>query len=130
MIKKLYGMRWGIETSFRELKYAIGLVNLHSRKTELIRQEIYAGLTMYNFCERITGMVVIEQKEKNEYEYQVNYTMAIHICRDFFALGNKYRFSVLDDIAKYVLPIIPGRRRSSKCYVKTKDAISFIYRVA
>ena len=24
-IKKVYAMRWGIETSFRELKYAIGL---------------------------------------------------------------------------------------------------------
>ena len=28
-IKELYRMRWGIETSFRDLKYSIGLVNLH-----------------------------------------------------------------------------------------------------
>jgi len=25
-IKKLYAMRWGIETSFRELKYTVGLI--------------------------------------------------------------------------------------------------------
>ena len=31
-IKYLYHLRWGIETSFRELKYALGLVNLHSKK--------------------------------------------------------------------------------------------------
>ena len=30
-IKKLYAMRWGIETSFRELKYAIGLACFHSK---------------------------------------------------------------------------------------------------
>lgn len=31
-IKKLYQLRWGIETSFRELKYAIGLTSFHARK--------------------------------------------------------------------------------------------------
>ena len=31
-IKKLYKMRWSEETSFRELKYTIGLVNRHSSK--------------------------------------------------------------------------------------------------
>ncbi|MFQ8955335.1 MAG: transposase [Mediterraneibacter gnavus] len=31
-IKKVYAMRWGIETSFRELKYAIGLCCFHSKK--------------------------------------------------------------------------------------------------
>jgi len=64
VIKELYHMRWGVETSFRELKYAISLVNLHAKKDELIKQEIFANLIMYNFCERITGAVVVEQKKK------------------------------------------------------------------
>ena len=33
-IKELYHMRWGIETSFRELKYAIGLTSFHSKKRD------------------------------------------------------------------------------------------------
>ena len=33
-IKELYHKRWGIETSIRELKYAIGLSALHSKKRE------------------------------------------------------------------------------------------------
>ncbi|WP_027421931.1 transposase [Lachnobacterium bovis] len=41
-IKKLYSMRWGIETSFRDLKYPLGLLNFHARKTDLIYQEISA----------------------------------------------------------------------------------------
>ena len=31
-IKRLYGLRWGIETSFRELKYTLGSKNFHSKK--------------------------------------------------------------------------------------------------
>lgn len=31
-LKDIYWMRWGIETSFRQLKYTIGLVDFHSKK--------------------------------------------------------------------------------------------------
>lgn len=31
-LRKLYNMRWGIETSFRDIKYAAGLLFFHSRK--------------------------------------------------------------------------------------------------
>ena len=31
-IKELYHMRWGIETSFRELKHTLGISDLHSKK--------------------------------------------------------------------------------------------------
>ena len=31
-LKQLYGMRWGIETSFRELKYTVGLLHFHAKK--------------------------------------------------------------------------------------------------
>ena len=42
-IKKLYEWRWGIERSFRELKYTIGLTNFHAKKVEYILQEIFFG---------------------------------------------------------------------------------------
>ena len=38
-IKELYHARWGIETSFRELKYGIGLVNLHGKKDDFVKQD-------------------------------------------------------------------------------------------
>ena len=56
-------MRWGIETSFRELKYTVGLQHFHAKKVEFVHQEIFARLTMYNFYELITQSVVIQQKE-------------------------------------------------------------------
>ena len=38
-IKKLYNKRWGIETSFRQVKYAIGLNVLHSKKENLFNRK-------------------------------------------------------------------------------------------
>lgn len=35
-LRELYARRWGIETSFRELKYTVGLIHLHSRKSDLV----------------------------------------------------------------------------------------------
>ena len=37
-LKKLYHMRWGIETAFRELKYTLGLLHFHAKKVEFIYQ--------------------------------------------------------------------------------------------
>ena len=49
-LKTLYHMRWNIETSFRNLKYALALVYLHSVNRDFIIQEIYAKLILYNFA--------------------------------------------------------------------------------
>lgn len=127
-IKELYHLRWGIETSFRELKYAIGLISFHSKKVENITQEIFAKLVMYNFCELITMHVVIQQK-KTKHSYQVNFTRAIHICRYYFKCQSDISPPDVEAlIRKYILPIRDGRKDSRK--VKAKAVVSFLYRVA
>ena len=52
-IRELYHLRWGIETSFRDLKYTLGLVNLHGKSDAFAGQEIYASLTAFNFASRV-----------------------------------------------------------------------------
>ena len=125
-LKKLYGMRWGIETSFRDLKYTIGLLHFHSKKVEYILQEIFASLIMYNFSELITSHVVIE-KGTRKYEYNVNFSVAVHICREFLLKVN-IPPDIESLIARYITPIRPGRSRPRE--MKVKQAISFMYRVA
>lgn len=127
-IKELYHLRWGIETSFRELKYAIGLVNFHAKKEDFIKQEIFARLIMYNFCERITLHVVIKQSKKNKWTYQANFTMGIHICVDFFRHRGKEPPDVEKLISRYILPVREGRADVRK--LKPKSAVFFLYRVA
>lgn len=127
-LKKLYHMRWGIETSFRELKYSIGLANFHAKKVEYITQEVFARLVMYNFCEIITSHVIIKQKP-TKYGYQANFTVAIHVCKHFVrCLNNVPPPDVEALIEKNVLPIREGRQAPRK--IKHKTVVSFNYRVA
>lgn len=125
-LKALYAMRWGIETSFRDLKYTIGLLHFHSKKTEHVLQEIFAALTMYNFSELITRSVVIQQGKK-KFVYQANFSDAAYICRQFFR-SNMSPPVVEALIARFISPIRPNRHRPRVLTGKT--AVSFIYRVA
>ena len=45
-IKELYHLRREIETNYRELKYDLDLNTLHSKKRNLIEQEIYTKMTL------------------------------------------------------------------------------------
>ena len=125
-IKKLYASRWGIETSFRDLKYTVGLLNFHSKKVMCILQEIYAHMIMYNFAEMITSHVVIEKKQR-KYTYKANFSVATHICRLFYR--EKTTPPDLEAIiAKNLIPIRPDRHRERN--VKAKIFQGFLYRVA
>jgi hypothetical protein len=127
-IKEIYHLRWGIETSFRELKYAIGLHNLHSRKVDYIKQEIFAKVTMYNYCEAIITQIIIKQSNKGKL-YQVNFTLAIFICREYMS---NHRHLKPPDIVlliqRNLLPVRPGRHDPRK--VSVQKPVSFLYRVA
>lgn len=127
-LKELYYLRWGIETSFRQLKYGIGLVNLHTKKAEHIKQEIFAKLVLYNFCAIITTHALI-QKKKKKYYYQLNFTLAITICKHFLRCKED---TVPPDvealIQKELLPVRSNRKYPRK--IHNKAPVSFIYRVA
>ena len=125
-IKKIYQMRWGIETSFRELKYSIGLVNLHAKKRNFIRQEIFARLIMYNFCSMVIAQIVIKQKSTKHY-YQANFTMAVQVCK-LFLRGKAPPGKVETLIQKHILPIRENRANARN--ISAKTFVSFTYRVA
>lgn len=44
---------------FRDLKYKLGLVNLHGMSDAFAEQEIYAALTAFSFASRVCQEVVI-----------------------------------------------------------------------
>ena len=125
-LKELYALRWGIETSFRDLKHTIGLLNFHSKKTEFVLQEVFAAFVMYNYAEVITQSVIVRRDGK-KYQYQVNFTEAVYICRQFF-LSRIPPFHVEALISKYIVPIRPERHVTRNLTVK--PVVSFLYRVA
>ena len=126
-IKELYHMRWGIETAYREIKYHLDLNTLHSKKRNLIQQEIYAKLILYNFCRRITKDIKIKEEKKRKYEQQLNYVRAYHIIRYFLKeKSRKIPLHIESMIAKEIQPIRRNRQNQRK--VKPKSPVSFNYR--
>ena len=129
-LKALYIRRWGIETSFRELKYAVGLTHFHSKKPEYIKQEVWARLILYNFCETIVTHAVIAKKH-TKHAYQVNFTLAIQICRHFLRqMSLEAPMDVDTLIRRHVLPVRENRKATCRHKVNFRKPISFIYRVA
>lgn len=125
-LKRLYAMRWGIETSFRYLKYTIGLSFLHSKKPVYILQEIFSRLTMYNFSQLITACVAL-QKNTRKYTYQVNFAAAVHLCRQLLrGVLDPSALEIL--IARLISPVRPNRSFPRK--LAPKGFVGFPYRVA
>ena len=125
-LKKMYSYRWGIETSFRDLKYTVGLLDFHSKKVACIQQEIYARLIMYYFAEMITSQVSIRKKQR-KHVYKANFSVAVHMCRLYYR--GKVTLPVLETIiAKNLVPIRPNRHRERN--LSSSGFHSFLYRVA
>lgn len=124
-LKDLYHLRWDEETSFRDLKYPLCLKAFHSQKYEYIIQEVWARAILYNFCSEIAMAVEIPEK-KRKYVYQVNYSEAIKICRDFLRIHDGTTLDVESLIAQNILPVRPGRTFPRQA--RFKLPISFCYR--
>lgn len=129
-IKKLYYARWGIESSFRKLKYTIGLCNFHSYKPGYIEQEIWAKLIAYNITEAMINNTVLE-KHDTKHEYKVNFTMAAHICRVFLRLTTeKDQYDVMSLLQKELIPIRNERQYPRLQTAHFRKPRYFIYRAA
>lgn len=108
-LKHWYHMRWGIETSFRDLKHSIGAINFLSKKVDYIEQEIWSRLILFDFC-AIIALHVVLKKKATKYVYQLNFSMAMKICHHFISLhSGAPPPDVVGLIGKFTLPIRPLR---------------------
>lgn len=124
-IRKLYHMRWGIETSFRQLKYHVGMIYFHSRKYSLILQEIYSSLIMFDFCQAITAHVAHKDLGKKHVQ-QTNAAQAIRICMEFYKRVKTNVINVEKLIGRYLQPVRPDRHFKRK--MRGQTAEFFVYR--
>lgn len=127
-IRKLYHMRWGIETSFRDLKYTLGLVNLHGKSDKFAEQEIYASLIAFNYTSRICHEVVIRQPKEGILAYKVNFKMAVMLCKEYLRTPKADGDKLMEIIARHTVPIRPDRQDQRN--LRTKGFPGFVYRVA
>jgi len=124
-LKKLYASRWGIETSFRDLKYSVSLVNFHAKKKEGILQEIFARFTNFNFCRWVISQVAIDNSHKKQ-RYKVCFSDAAYACRLFFN-SSLSSLQLKNYLKKHLYIIRPNRKYPRK--IKAQSVVDFIYRV-
>ena len=127
MLKQLYALRWGVETSFCDLKYTVGFASFQPKKVDHVLQEIFARLTMYNFSELITACAVVRSVPGRNLVYQADFSAAVHICREFFR-GNVHPPDVEAVISRFLSPVRPDRKRNRN--LSPKGVVSLLYRVA
>ncbi len=132
-IKELYHMRWGLEVSFRHLKYSVDLSALHARKRQSIQQEIWARLILYNMSFILIQHIVKEKADKagkqKKHTYSFNKTRVIHLCRDYFRLRKRKGGDPPDleaHILNEVLPIRPDRKNERN--LRAQRVVCFNYR--
>ena len=124
-LKDLYAYRWGIETSFRDLKYSIGLTHFHAKKKEGILQEIYARFINFNVCKWLTSHVAIKTSKLKQ-AYKICFSDAVYACRKF--LRDKLTsFQLETYITKHLSIVRPNRTFQRK--IKRKAPVSFTCRV-
>lgn len=85
-LKALYWKRWSIETSFRSLKYALSLVYLHSVNRDLIIQEIFAKMLLYNITSLIhtyaqNSKELLERNRNKKHQYNVSFDDTVPIAK-------------------------------------------------
>lgn len=112
-IRAIYGMRWGVETSFRKLKLNIGASDLHSRRAALVAQEIYARMVLYDFCAAIaryaSTLPQVAGKRGKKHAHRVNFADAARSCCAFLR-GRARGPDVVELVAGSTSPVRPGRR--------------------
>lgn len=80
-MKEMYHKRWDIETSFRELKYALGGINFHSKKDDFIKMELFAHFIMFNAVSRSIACVSVPQTN-HKYPHAIDFKMACLIVSE------------------------------------------------
>ena len=107
-VQEIYRLRWGVETSFRHLKHTIGLSGFHSKKAENILQEIFARLTMFNFCSILADRIPIPRHAR-KYDYRLNFSAVTVVAAAILSRGSLSPPAVEALMRKFLLPVRPGR---------------------
>ena len=106
-LRQLYQMRWGIETSFRYLKYNICLTSFHSIRRDFIIQEIYARVILYNLTMLLKHTVSVPVGA-GKYQRKVSVSDAVHTCRELL-LGRINASMARRFLLRYLTDIRPDR---------------------
>ena len=148
-LKEFYHLRWkNIENAFRVLKWDNHLAQMHCKKDNSARQEIFARLAMYNIVsciirvaesaepilreiKELRNVALGDDKERKDEEgtkhpMAINRRFATHLICDFFRNMDDITFDVIGMLLRYKCPVRNGR--SYKRDMRNIGFAAFFYR--
>lgn len=126
-MKKLYHMRWDIESSFRKLKYDLSAVSFHSKKPAFQAIELYSQLIMFNVVNRITSHIQIS-RDNRKWVYEIDFKMVTAIVRKYYTMPrNGDSKQMAQEIKRYIHPI--RKNRQFKRNLRSQGAVGLNYRI-
>lgn len=130
-IGELYSMRWGIETTYDDLKNKLSVENFTGTKSILLEQDIYATIYLCNIMNDVMLEAQMELEQKKElgvkHVMAINKNIAIGIMKEelihFILEKNEQRRSakmdiIVNEIKQNLLPVRKGRH-----YPRTKGLL-------
>ena len=132
-IADIYHARWGIETSFRSLKFDLSLLHFHSGKMQFILQEFFASFIIYNFASLISSCVpehiTTPRKKPVASRCHVNFALAVSVAICFL-LVRISPHDVLSRLRSSMIPFRPGRPNTRKNRMNNQSAKPYNYRAS
>jgi hypothetical protein len=117
-LKELYGLRWGVETSFSALKHKAELENFSGKSIKVVKQDYYAKLFILNYTALLIHPVdqLLRDRPKAKYTHQVNLNEAM--ARMKYAVIDLFLFQripqtlkkLFDAFYAFTEPIRKGRK--------------------
>lgn len=117
---EIYGERWNIETLYNSLKNKLQIEKFTSSKEEIIKQDIYASVLVYNMVQTMRNEAKEDIEQKNyKHEMKINENISIGLFKNemiYIMLedDDKKRLKRYDKlcrkILKYKIPIRKDRQ--------------------
>lgn len=85
-------------------------------------------MTAFNFASRVCREVIVCQPKDGVYACKVNFKMAVMLCKEFLRTPNADSEKLLQEIARYTVPVRPNRQDERN--LRVKGFAGFVYRVA
>ena len=119
-LKDIYGLRWGIENNYHELKESMMITNVSSSKDTIIKQEIYSQMLVCNIIHSIENDLITQVNQKeHKHPMKINFNMAVGFVKRFLVKilieqddnkRNELSELLFNNILKNLVPIRSGRK--------------------
>ena len=133
-MNEIYNLRWQIETNYHALKESLKIETITSSIDNLIKQDIYSQMLVFNILQAFINDSEVNIKElKYKHEIKINFNMAIGFFKKFFILimieedkdkKSKLLDTLSERIEKYLEPVRKGRSYPRNKKKKNKYSIN------